>query len=125
MSILTIVEVSAKRPYLHFGLELSEHTNFSFNLFLSKQTLIKLRIISSEFNDRTVLWKKKLNDNDLWSIFYYRKKSFYYQNGYQLTKIELTDDHLDVIDNFILSHQYLPYKKRKCIRRRLRFSRKS
>lgn len=113
MLILNITEVFAKVPYLQFYLQLNEDTYFAFKFFCTKNNLIKLKIITGEFNDRVILWKKKINEH-LWSIFYYKRKTFYYQNGHEITKINIDEDHLEVMENFMDNYP-VKIKRKRCI----------
>ena len=114
MSILSIVDVPTNIPYLQFCLQLSEHTCFTFKLILTRKNFEKLNIIAGEFNNRVILWQKKINDH-MWYIFYYKSGSFHYQNGHEVTEIPVTKDHIKVIDNFILENTLIKTKKRRCI----------
>ena len=114
MAILNIIEVQSKNPHLYFNLELRENTYFNFKLKYTKLNANKLRTIVKGLNkSKIVLWKQKINKN-LWYIFYYYQGSFYYQNGYEVTIIPITNDDLESIHNFIDNFEFIN-KNTKCI----------
>jgi len=107
MSILSIVEVSGKDPYVQFYLELSENTYFAFKMFNDYKSRKKLEQIIYGEKNHVSLWKHKpilsLKRSFIPSEFYYRDGIFHYVHYHQITDIQMEDEHYEAIHNFLIS----------------------